>query len=368
MITLIQVKDLSLKATDFDGEDITDKIVVEDNNLNTNVVGKQSVSAYVVNKRNQKYIKKFYVNINPIAEVIEFNPLKDEFELSEKISFEVKLNMEKNGIEADKAIINGEKVNLIPKQLKNTFSKIKTYSVELNRELSEGEKTYLLSKIIMKDGKEFNSNNEINVNILKSKDEINSKDNPSLARMLFENEKNSKSVIRKSSYNDTIIGSETETINHEVTLHGSVKKADGSAPEGIIEVELPTAMAFSVDKDGNLTAGSYTVTNKSSVDITVSVASFSDSNPGTGITVKPKDEPLESLDRSNIHLNLVGGNTSVDLGKKIYSPIKLLDINSSGGVGIINLNGEAGKGKGSVVDEKGVSEDFSLILSIKKKN
>ncbi len=173
------VKDLSLKATDFDGEDITDKIVVEDNNINTNVVGKQSVTAYVVNKRNQKYRKEFYVNINPIAEVIEFNPIKDEFELNEKVSFEIKLKMERDDVVADKAIINGEVVNLVPDKLKNILGNIKTYSAELNKKVSnEGNKKYSLSKIVMKDGKEFTLKKDTNVKVLNSDVILDSQDKP----------------------------------------------------------------------------------------------------------------------------------------------------------------------------------------------
>ncbi|MFN8605386.1 MAG: hypothetical protein U0Z74_04925 [Romboutsia timonensis] len=49
-------------------------------------------------------------------------------------------------------------------------------------------------------------------------------------------------------------------------------------------------MAFSVDQDGNFLSGYYTITNKSSVGISVSVATFTDSNPNGGITIKSKDK------------------------------------------------------------------------------
>lgn len=56
--------------------------------------------------------------------------------------------------------------------------------------------------------------------------------------------------------------------------------------------------AFSVDQDGNFLSGYY-ITNKSSVGISVSVATFADSNPNGGITIKSKDKSLDGLDRSN---------------------------------------------------------------------
>ncbi len=101
-------------------------------------------------------------------------------------------------------------------------------------------------------------------------------------------------------------------------------------------------MAFSVDQDGNFSSGYYTITNNSSVRISVSVATFRDSNPNGGITIKSKDKSLDGLDRSNLHLELVGKQNSIDLGKSITSPMKLLDLNPLD-VDTIKLIGEAGK-------------------------
>ena len=360
------VKDLSLKATDFDGEDITDKIVVEDNNINTNVVGKQSVSAYVVNKRNQKYSKEFYVNINPIAEVIGFNPIKDEFELNEKVSFEIKLKMERDDVVADKAIINGEVVNLVPDKFKNILGNIKTYLAELNKVSNEGNKKYSLSKIVMKDGKEFTLKKDTNVKVLNSDETLDSQDKPALAKMLFNNNNDSSNRVKSSRSNDTISGNDTETIVHNVKVNGTVTKSDGSTPAGKIQVELPTAMAFTVDQNGNFSSGTYTVSNKSSVGISVYVSEFRGNN--SGITVKPINESLLSLDRSNLHLALVGnGGKYVDLGGPITDSKEVLDLKPSES-SIIQLLGQSGKAEGQEVDNNGAKEDFTLVFKIKKKN
>ena len=126
-------------------------------------------------------------------------------------------------------------------------------------------------------------------------------------------------------------------------------------------------MAFSVDQDGNFLSGYYTITNKSSVGISVSVATFTDSNPNGGITIKSKDKSLDGLDRSNLHLELVGKQNSIDLGKSITSPMKLLDLNPLD-VDTIKLIGEAWNRSNEAVDEKGISDNFSLVFNIKKKN
>ena len=60
--------DLDLKATDFDGEDITDKIEIDGNNIDTNIEGKQNIVVYVINKYGNKYTKEFYIKVSPVIE------------------------------------------------------------------------------------------------------------------------------------------------------------------------------------------------------------------------------------------------------------------------------------------------------------
>ena len=270
------IKDLDLKATDFDGEDITNQILIENNDIDTNIVGQYDIVAYIINKNGEKYSSTFKLTINPSA-------IKED-----------------------------------------TDGNISDSDIFMEQNLEEN----LFSRLIK-----------------------------------FKKEDESK--LRISS--NTIDGSSTETLRQNIVINGSVKKSDGSAPEGRIEVELPTAMAFSVDQDGNFLSGYYTITNKSSVGISVSVATFTDSNPNGGITIKSKDKSLDGLDRSNLHLELVGKQNSIDLGKSITSPMKLLDLNPLD-VDTIKLIGEAGNRSNEAVDEKGISDNFSLVFNIKKKN
>ena len=126
-------------------------------------------------------------------------------------------------------------------------------------------------------------------------------------------------------------------------------------------------MAFSVDKNGAFTSGSYTIKNKSSVGISVSLASFTETNPSGGINIKPINDPLSGLGRSDMHIALVGDNSYADLGIPVSTSKELLDIEPLG-VGIVQLLGEAGKAENKDIDEKGISENFNLVFSIKKKN
>lgn len=363
------IKDLSLKATDFDGEDITDKIVIENNNVDTNIVGKHTVSAYVINKRNQKYSIKIDVNVKPIAKVLEFNPVKDEIKLDENLYFEIKLQMEKTDVDAVKAIINGKEVNLVHKGTKNILGKTKTYLAELSETLSEGNKRYYLSKVIMKDGKEIFIKEEANVSIVNSYSTDYEDSEPSLARILFKSNQdtNIKSEYSKSSASNIVTGNDTHTLIHNVTVNGTVSKSDGGAPSGKIEVELPTAMAFIVDEKGRFISSSYTVSNKSSVPIGISVSQFISPNINGAITIKPIGEDIDNLDRSNLHLALVGNNGYVDLSNVNTTSNEILRVEPSSS-NILQLRGESGKNAGSNVDTNGAREEFTLVFKIKKTN
>ena len=145
-----------------------------------------------------------------------------------------------------------------------------------------------------------------------------------------------------------------------------VTKADGSLPAGRIEVELPTAMSFIVDEDGKIPTVNYIVDNKGTVDISIYVSGFSDSNANGGINVKPIDEDISLLDRSNVHLKLIGNtNKEVDLGKPINNIQEVLRVNAQQ-TGIIQLQGKAGKANDVSIDKNGTSDEFTLIFKIKK--
>lgn len=184
-------------------------------------------------------------------------------------------------------------------------------------------------------------------------------------------------------YADTIGGSQNDTFTQNVTVSGTVANKKGIAPEGKIEVELPTSMTFRVDQDGTFHGSDFRVENKSKVGIDVFVDEFR-TNAGGNITVKKKEE-LEpqktTLDRSNVYLELtgnVGGTpTTIDLKtvseKTQENDKKILNV-SGGSTGLIQLQGGAGtalatgssKTDPQGIDKDGASGDFTLIYKIKK--
>nr|WP_302169874.1 hypothetical protein [uncultured Romboutsia sp.] len=175
---------------------------------------------------------------------------------------------------------------------------------------------------------------------------------------------------------DTINIGENESRNHQVTVKGSVLGKDGSVPAGRIEVELPTAMQFTVHEDGQLTGVEYTVNNSGSVPVQVLVSSFQKTEGN--ITLKAEHEINNELDRSNVNLQLngvVGGQPkSIDLGDLDSEDDKRILTVSNETSGVITLTGTAGKKelKSSSdqqpegIDKDGTTGKFSLIFKIQK--
>ena len=179
----------------------------------------------------------------------------------------------------------------------------------------------------------------------------------------------------------TITGKDTSTLTHTIPVTGSVTKSDGTAAAGQITVELPTAMAFAVNENGEFSGATYDVSNQSGCGIDIFVSQFAETK--SGITLKTEDElstpdKRGNLDRSNVSLVLTGSDsdgsqTKVDLAKIANgtttdeSAKKVLNIGAAA-QGSMALTGTAGTQKqpGSNVDQNGATGEFNLVFSIKK--
>ncbi len=174
-----------------------------------------------------------------------------------------------------------------------------------------------------------------------------------------------------------IQGDGARPLTQSVTVTGTVNTSGGLAPEGKIEVELPTTLSFTVDKSGNVQGANYEVRNNSSKPVIVSVQQFVDTTQGegNGITVKKANELQPETDsRDKVSLALVGapvpGNTnttSVDLMSIKTNGDDILGVNSNS-TSIMNLVGKAGTQSNGTVDTNGVSDTFNLVFNIRAKN
>lgn len=112
------------------------------------------------------------------------------------------------------------------------------------------------------------------------------------------------------------INSTTEQ-NHKVTITGEVADGQNQTLPGTITVTVPTTMSFTVDKDGKVSGGNITVTNKSKDSVEVVAKEFNDSTPGSKIVLVKEtelDEKIKLADGNRyVSLNLIGDNNTVGL-------------------------------------------------------
>lgn len=195
-------------------------------------------------------------------------------------------------------------------------------------------------------------------------------------RTIYNNDNNNKNeYLQEEKTRQVARGVIDEDINTpayaSVTMTGNVRDDNGNIASGRIQVELPSAVTFSVDQDGNFRAPTnFEVNNTGSEAISISVIDFIENNT-TGITIVSKgDNSLSTSDRTHMSLELIGRSSS---GNDVFAdlstvnpnnPVKLFDNIAGGTKETIRLKGEVGKGSGSVT--KGVSEDFTVKFRITK--
>ena len=178
------------------------------------------------------------------------------------------------------------------------------------------------------------------------------------------------SSVPAFAQNKVYDGLDSAILDAPVKVTGVVHDQNGSAPAGRLQVEVPTALSFTVDNKGRLNAASFTVTNKSQADIKLSVGSFQETKRGTGvdagITLHEDITSFNTLDRSNVVLVLRHGSTDVIL--KHDMPEKELATIAGGTSENIQVLGTAGKGaqQTSQVDDNGIDETFDLVFKITK--
>ena len=163
----------------------------------------------------------------------------------------------------------------------------------------------------------------------------------------------------------TVTGNDTQTLQSSVTVSGTVSNQQGTAPDGKITVELPTRMAFAVDKKGTLTGGTYTVKNSSKDDIDVYVSEFKKTSGNIELV---DNISSGTSNRSQVKLTLTGDQVSpVNLKTIETNPqdTLLAEIGANDSESII-LGGEAGKQADSTIDSNGATGQFNMVFKVKK--
>lgn len=105
---------------------------------------------------------------------------------------------------------------------------------------------------------------------------------------------------------------------HKVEITGNVTDDQNNKVPGTISVTVPTAVSFTINKEGKITGGDIVVKNTSEDKVEVVVKEFTDTD-ATGGIVLVKDSDLSSRveddDNSKVHasINIVSGSKSLGL-------------------------------------------------------
>ena len=182
---------------------------------------------------------------------------------------------------------------------------------------------------------------------------------------------------------------ENEESEAQVTITGNVADSAGKLPPSTISVSVPTALAFTITKDGVVESAPITITSNSTEKVEVVASSFVDTTTNNNITVVPKNEVNSQENTATnrfVALTLRGNNGSVGLksGKTATTTGLIKDdagnewaTNENASLGFVTknndltlrLSGTAGVGSSSsnyVPPTSAIDDQFTLTLKIKK--
>lgn len=491
---------LELSATDIDGKNITNSIVIEENNVDIYKPGVYNVKAYIELKNNVKLNKKFVVRVEPTVLDLAVNNVetsKIKLQKNEKYNMNFDVYSSKSYLDVAKVVINKEEYEVNKIYEENT----EKYEVNLEASAKAGTTALKLQKVIMSDGTIVDTDKKVNVEVLKEdayltdvvvEDKSSDKGKIEIGFQLNDiddtikdpkihvyNEKNELVVekkIKKSSTlpytkvstviyvneagtytikgvasknisedetkvvsdlkyvelfskaievniekseednsdetleqsditedlpaeesqgyslkarsvrysGENVTGSDAEEQQHNIYITGNVADENGQIKPGTLQLKVPTAAAFKVDKDGKFSTASITITNQGTQSVDIYAYKFIDVNGTSGIDIKSNSEVITNSSdkpRSNISLNIFGsegtayfksettnsGNSGIyenpDLTTQSKDGIKISTIRPTSS-GTLTLQGEAGK-KTSGIDTA-IKDTFTLILKIKK--
>ncbi len=173
----------------------------------------------------------------------------------------------------------------------------------------------------------------------------------------------------------TVTGTANTQYDSELIINGEIYADDNTAPVGQINITLPTAAAFAVDAQSTVigASGMKIKNDVTSTGVKVSIASFSDSTPTSGIILKSTSELTTSnqntMDRSNVNLKLsANGQEGIDLlNTTVNQKLVALEAGDTATLALTGVAGTKPAETESTLAETGISEDFTLTFKIAKK-
>lgn len=157
---------LQLYACDITGENITNSIVITENNVDIYKPGVYNVKASIALKNGKTLDKKFAVRVEPTVLDLAVNDIKTsktELKKEEDYTMNFAVNSSKSYIDVEKVVINKNEY-----EVKKVFEDdIERYSVDLVAPNKAGSDVLKLQKVIMSDKTIVDVNKAVNINVLK---------------------------------------------------------------------------------------------------------------------------------------------------------------------------------------------------------
>lgn len=163
---------LQLYACDITGENITNSIVITENNVDIYKPGVYNVKASIVLKNGKTLDKKFAVRVEPTVLDLAVNDVKaskTELKKEENYTMNFAVNSSKSYIDVEKVVINKKEYE-VSKILED---EIERYSVNLMAPNKAGYESLKLQKVIMSDKTVVDIDKVVNINVLKEDATLN---------------------------------------------------------------------------------------------------------------------------------------------------------------------------------------------------
>ena len=161
---------LQLSATDIDGKNITNKIVVLENNVDPYKPGLYTVKANVELNNNTKLEKEFSVRVEPTVlelAVTGIKTSKEVLEKNESFTMTFNVNSSKSYLDVASININGSEYSVNKISERNLFKSYDKYEVELEASNKAGTHQINIESVTMTDGTLVDINKTTNIEVLK---------------------------------------------------------------------------------------------------------------------------------------------------------------------------------------------------------
>ena len=166
---------LQLAATDINGKNITNKIVITENNVDTYKPGLYTVKANVTLSNENTLEKEFLVRVEPTILNLAVNDLKiskDVLEKNEHFNLTFAVKSSKSYLEVASVNINNEDYVVNKTSSSSFFRTSNKYEVDLVAPSKAGTEKIEIKSVTMSDGTIVDINKSVNIEILKEEAHI----------------------------------------------------------------------------------------------------------------------------------------------------------------------------------------------------